>query len=282
MKLRNIAVMYRRLHYPSIVLVRSFVRTFVHSFFYSFVRFSSIRSLLRSFTCSFTRLFVSSFRYTFPLSCNIQCMLTTTFYAPPPPSSQGSRKSPHELFFVHPFVRCSCVHFVRSFVWSLVCPVIRVLISIILRSSLFNNDELLCPSAHKGRGKGHKDRPRVLGLTTEQCEAFGGSCSASTDCDLSSNVFRGRCDNSTSGCCISKDDVCASRNGTCTSSADCEAESDSHASRLGCSSDDVVCCVAGGRHGGRRQGQCNICNYNALSYVVDNDNLVWLTFCEHV
>ena len=134
--------------------------------------------------------------------------------------------------------------------------------------------KLFCPSAHKGRGKGHKDRPRVLGLTTAQCEGFGGSCSASTDCDLSSNVFRGRCDNSTSGCCISKDDVCASRNGTCMSSADCEADSDSHASRLGCSFDDDVCCVAdrsgrrigpGGRHGGRRQGQLNTCNYNALS-----------------
>ena len=136
--------------------------------------------------------------------------------------------------------------------------------------------------ARKGRGKAPMSRPKVLGLTTAQCEGFGGSCSASTDCDLSSNVFRGRCDNSTSGCCISKDDVCASRNGTCISLAECEADSDSHASRLGCSSDDVVCCVAdrngrrmgpGGRHGGRRQGQWNIWS----SSVVYNDNWIWLT-----
>ena len=143
---------------------------------------------------------------------------------------------------------------------------------------------MLCSSAHFGRGNGPMSRPRVLGLTTEQCEGFGGSCSASIECDLSSNVFHGRCDNSTSGCCISKDDVCASRNGTCMSSADCEVDSDRHASRLGCSSDDVVCCVSnggrmgpGGRHGGRQPGQWNTCNYNRLSYLVDNDNLTWLT-----
>ena len=152
---------------------------------------------------------------------------------------------------------------------------------IIQQHPLYTHHNVYAP-AGKGRGKAHMSRPKVHGLTTAQCEGFGGSCSASTDCDLSSNVFRGRCDNSTSGCCISKDDVCASRNGTCMSSADCEADSDSHVSRLGCSSDDVVCCVAdrsgrrmgsGGRHGGRRQGQWNIWS----SSVVYNDNWIWLT-----
>ena len=243
-------------YYPVSFTLRYFIICFVPSFICSFVTLFA-RSLVRSYVRSFIR------------------------------------SSNRSFVFIHSFVRlslsssvCSCVRLLvrsfsssfrlcfRSFVCSLVRPVIRVLISIIMQPSLFANDECVCPSAHKGRGKGHKDRPRVLGLTTAQCEGFGGSCSASTDCDLSSNVFHGRCDNSTSGCCTSKDDVCASRNGTCMSLADCEADSDSHASRLGCSSDDVVCCVAGrsgrrmgsgGRRGGRRQGQWNTCHYNALT-----------------
>ena len=47
---------------------------------------------------------------------------------------------------------------------------------------------------------------------TTQCEAVGGSCSASADCDLSSNVFVGSCDNTSFGCCISKDELCVATN----------------------------------------------------------------------
>ena len=259
MNLRNISRMYYHVHYHVSVTLRYFILCFVPSIIFSFVRLfarSYVRTYVRSYVHTYARSFI--------------------------------RSSIRSFVFVHSFVRlslsssvCSCVRLLvrsfssssllcfRSFVCSLVRPVIRVHISIILQHPLYAHYDVLCPSAHKGRGKGHKDRPRVHGLTTAQCEGFGGSCSASTDCDLSSNVFHGRCDNSTSGCCISKDGVCASRNGTCVSSADCEADSDSHASRLGCSSDDVVCCVADrrprGRHGGRRQGQWNTCNYNALS-----------------
>ena len=211
-----------------------------------------VLSLFRSFARSFVGLFARS---------NVRSVIRSSN----PSFVFRSSVRPFVPFFVRFFVpnRPFVLEFIYIFVCSLVRAVIRVLISTILHPSLFANDDALCPPArHKGRGKHHTGRPRVIGLTTEQCEGFGGSCSASLDCDLSSNVFRGRCDNSTSGCCISKDDVCASRNGTCMSSADCEADSDSHASRLGCSSDDVVCCVAngrraghGGHHGGHRQGQ---------------------------
>ena len=213
---------------------------------------SFVISFVRSFVCWFVRLFARS---------NVRSVIRSSN----PSFVFRSSVRPFVPFFVRFFVpnRPFVLEFIYIFVCSLVRPVIRVLISTILHPSLFANDDALCPPArHKGRGKHHTSRPRVLGLTTEQCEGFGGSCSTSLDCDLSSNVFHGRCDNSTSGCCISKDDVCASRNGTCMSSADCEADSSSHASRLGCSSDDVVCCVAngrraghGGHHGGHRQGQ---------------------------
>ncbi|KAI0239038.1 hypothetical protein LSAT2_010202 [Lamellibrachia satsuma] len=66
--------------------------------------------------------------------------------------------------------------------------------------------------------------PRMITNTT-QCEAVGGSCSASADCDLSSNVFVGSCDDTSFGCCISKDDVCVARNGECLSAAECDAKS---------------------------------------------------------
>ena len=223
---------------------------FVLSLFRSFAR-----SLVRSFVCWFVRSFARS---------NVRSVIRSSN----PSFVFRSSVRPFVPFFVRFFYpnRPFVLEFIYIFVCSLVRPVIRVLISTILHHSLLANGDALCPPAHhKGRGKGkghHNGRPRVIGLTTEQCEGFGGSCSASLDCDLSSNVFHGRCDNSTSGCCISKDDVCASRNGTCMTSADCEADSDSHASRLGCSSDDVVCCVAngrraghGGHHGGHRQGQ---------------------------
>ncbi|KAI0241279.1 hypothetical protein LSAT2_030247 [Lamellibrachia satsuma] len=76
---------------------------------------------------------------------------------------------------------------------------------------------------------------------TTECDAVGGSCSASADCDLSSNVFVGSCDDTSFGCCISKDTVCMLRNGDCLSAAECDAKSDYRATRLACS--NGVCCV---------------------------------------
>ena len=82
--------------------------------------------------------------------------------------------------------------------------------------------------------------PRMITNTT-QCEAVGGSCSASADCDLSNNVFVGSCDDTSFGCCISKDDVCVARNGECLSAAECDAKSGYRATLMACS--DGVCCV---------------------------------------
>ena len=73
------------------------------------------------------------------------------------------------------------------------------------------------------------------------CDTYGGVCSTSADCDSSSSVIHGRCDDAGLGCCIAKDDLCAAKNGTCQSAANCDATPDSHAARTGCS--DGVCCV---------------------------------------
>ena len=84
--------------------------------------------------------------------------------------------------------------------------------------------------------------PGVMRISsTTDCAAVGGSCSASADCDLSNNVFVGSCDDTSFGCCVSKDDVCAARNGECVSEADCTAKSGYRATRMACS--DGVCCV---------------------------------------
>ncbi|KAI0239037.1 hypothetical protein LSAT2_010201, partial [Lamellibrachia satsuma] len=103
---------------------------------------------------------------------------------------------------------------------------------------------------------------RMISNTT-QCEAVGGSCSASADCDLSTNVFVGSCDNTSFGCCVSKDELCAARNGECMSAAECDAKSDYRATRVACS--DGVCCVPrrlfprdganGTRPGSRNEGK---------------------------
>ncbi|KAI0241276.1 hypothetical protein LSAT2_030244, partial [Lamellibrachia satsuma] len=121
-----------------------------------------------------------------------------------------------------------------------------------------------------GRGWGPQGRRptapyglRMISNTT-QCEAVGGSCSASADCDLSSNVFVGSCDNTSFGCCVSKDEFCAARNGECMSAAECDAKPDYRATRMGCS--DGVCCVprrlsrrndGNGTRPGRRNGGKN-------------------------
>ena len=95
---------------------------------------------------------------------------------------------------------------------------------------------------------------------TAECEAANGSCSLRADCDLSVNMFRGMCDNTTFGCCISNDIVCAARNGTCLSEVDCEAEDDHYVSHMACSS-DAVCCMPNGSYpqfgckGGRKGGR---------------------------
>ncbi len=85
--------------------------------------------------------------------------------------------------------------------------------------------------------------PKRMGISnTAECEAADGSCSLRADCDLSVNMFRGMCDNTNFGCCISNDVVCAARNGTCLSEVDCEADDDNYVSRMACSS-DAVCCM---------------------------------------
>ena len=76
---------------------------------------------------------------------------------------------------------------------------------------------------------------------TSQCEALGGSCSAQADCDVSSNIFNGSCDDADVGCCISKDVICAALKGECLSAADCEAKPDCLATPLECG--DGVCCA---------------------------------------
>ena len=134
--------------------------------------------------------------------------------------------------------------------------------------------------------------PRRISTTT-QCEAVGGSCSASADCDLSSNVFVGSCDNASFGCCVSKDELCAARNGECMSAAECDAKSGYQATRMECS--DGVCCVPsrssprnggngtrpgsrnggknGGRKGssprGRRPGQLKTALITVSSYMIN-------------
>ena len=123
-------------------------------------------------------------------------------------------------------------------------------------ASQFNNDDVSFPTAVT-RG------PRMISNTT-QCEAVGGSCSASADCDLSSNVFVGSCDNTSFGCCVSKDELCAARNGECVLAAECDAKSDYRATRMACS--NGVCCVprrssprngGNGTRPGRRNGGKN-------------------------
>ena len=74
---------------------------------------------------------------------------------------------------------------------------------------------------------------------TAMCDTSGGVCSTAADCDGSSSVIHGRCDDGDLGCCIAKDDLCAAKNGTCQ--ANCDATADSHTSHPGCS--DGACCV---------------------------------------
>ena len=100
-----------------------------------------------------------------------------------------------------------------------------------------------------------------------QCEAVNGSCSLPADCDLAANVFRGRCDNTSFGCCIPKDEVCAAMKGECLSQDECSAKSDCLPTRLTCSSG--ICCMpkrssprngrgqGNGRRNGGRMGRGN-------------------------
>ena len=74
----------------------------------------------------------------------------------------------------------------------------------IIARTYFDNGDVSFPTAAP-------QGPGMISNTT-QCEAVGGSCSASADCDLSSNVFVGSCDNTSFGCCISKDELCAEKN----------------------------------------------------------------------
>ena len=95
--------------------------------------------------------------------------------------------------------------------------------------------------------------PGIMRISSSaDCAAVGGSCGASADCDLSKNVFVGRCDDASLGCCIDKDDVCKAKEGECLSEADCSAKSDSHATGLACSTG--VCCVTNSASGYGRNG----------------------------
>ena len=85
--------------------------------------------------------------------------------------------------------------------------------------------------------------PKRMGISnTAECQAADGSCSLRADCDITLNKFQGMCDNTTFGCCISNDIVCAARNGTCLSEEACEAVDNHYVSRMACSA-DAVCCM---------------------------------------
>ena len=123
---------------------------------------------------------------------------------------------------------------IRSLVPSLMLSFIHMFaLSSCENASAVNNGDVAFPIA--------ATHDRGIISNTTQCEAVGGSCSASADCDLSSNVFVGSCDDTSLGCCVSKDDVCVAGNGECMSAAECDAKSDYRVTIISCS--DGVCCV---------------------------------------
>ena len=116
--------------------------------------------------------------------------------------------------------------------------------------------------------------------TTAECEAAKGSCVVRDNCDLATSVYTGSCgDGAHDGCCLSKENVCASKGGSFLSEAECEAKTGYHITGLHLG--DAGCCAPSqgdGSGSGNGSGSGGM-SFAPLSYGVQMAVMLICLYC---